>query len=73
LTFACELDTQRLQELFADPAVIADVSALDARVALMLSDYTVGRAAVVRQLNEAGVPVVGIPLVSVEGRLLLHS
>jgi hypothetical protein len=63
LTFACELDPARLTALFTDPAVIADLQALGAHVALMLSDLSPERAAVVRQLNAAGVPVVAIPLV----------
>jgi len=62
LTFACELDRARLAELFADPPVIDDLLALDARVALMCSDFSDERAGVVRRLNAAGVPVVGIPL-----------
>jgi hypothetical protein len=62
LTFACELDQARLAELFADPAVVGDLLALKARVALMCSDYSDRRAGVVQRLNAAGVPVVGIPL-----------
>ena len=62
LSFACELDPARLVELFADAAVIDDLLALDARVALMCSDFSDERAGVVRQLNAAGVPVTGIPL-----------
>jgi hypothetical protein len=62
LTFACELDPARLTALFADLSVIEDLLALRARVALMLSDFSDQRAAVVRQLNAAGIPVVGIPL-----------
>ena len=62
LTFACELDPARLADLFADPAVIDELLALDARVALMCSDFSDQRAGVVRRLNAAGVPVTGIPL-----------
>jgi hypothetical protein len=62
LTFACELDRARLADLFADPEVIGDLLALGARVALMCSDFSDQRAGVVRRLNAAGVPVVGIPL-----------
>jgi hypothetical protein len=62
LSFACELDPARLVGLFADPQVIEDLLALGARVALMCSDFSDQRAGVVRQLNAAGVPVVGIPL-----------
>jgi hypothetical protein len=66
LTFACELDPARLTALFADPSVIEDLLALRARVALMVSDFSNERAAVVRQLNAAGIPVVGIPLLPLE-------
>ena len=62
LTFACELDPARLEGLFADPSVTGDLLALGARVALMCSDFSDERAGVVRRLNAAGVPVVGIPL-----------
>jgi len=63
LSFVCELDVPRLTALFADPSVVEDLGALRARVLLMLSDYHPDRAAVVTRMNEAGVPVVGIPLV----------
>ena len=62
LTFACELDAARLAALFADASVVEDLLALGARVALMVSDFSDERAEVVRRLNGAGVPVVGIPL-----------
>src|SRR4051812_15717237 len=62
LTFACELDHERLTQMFADAAVIDDLQALNARVTMMVSDFTAERAAVVRRLNEALVPVMGIPL-----------
>lgn len=66
VTFACELDPTRLTALFADDAVLADLQALGARVALMLSDLSDERAAVVRRLNTAGIPVVAVPLVPAE-------
>ena len=62
LTFACELDVERLTELLADPAVIADLKALNGRITMMVSDFSAERAAVVKRLNDAAVPVVGIPL-----------
>ena len=37
LTFACELDPERLSALFADGSVVAALQRLGARVALMLS------------------------------------
>ena len=42
------------------------LQALDARLALMLSDLSDQRAAVVQRLNRAGVPVIGIPLLPIE-------
>ncbi len=66
LTFACELAPARLTALFADPSVIEDLRALRARVALMLSDFSDERTGVVRQLNAAGIPVVGIPLLPLQ-------
>jgi len=62
LSFACELDAPRLTALFDDPSVLADLQALQARVVLMLSDYSADRARVVGMLNGAGIPVVGVPL-----------
>ncbi len=66
LTLACELDAPRLSALFGDRSVLADLGALGARVALMLSDLNDQRATVVKQLNAAGVPVVGIPLLPLD-------
>jgi hypothetical protein len=66
LTFACELDAARLTELFADAAVTDDLKALGARVMIMVSDLSTERACVVQQLNQAGIPLVGIPLFPVE-------
>jgi len=62
LTFACELDAPRLTELFENGLVIDDLRGLGARVMIMVSDLSAERAHVVRQLNQAGIPVVGIPL-----------
>jgi hypothetical protein len=66
LTFACELDSPRLVELLADDAVVHNLRGLGARVTLMLSDLSDARADVVARLNEADVPVVAVPLVSVD-------
>ena len=62
LTFACELDQERLTRLFADTTVIGDLCSLKAGVTMMVSDFSAERAAVVRRLNEASIPVIGIPL-----------
>jgi len=66
LTFACELGPARLAALFSDASVIVDLQALGAHVALMLSDRSDERAAIVRQLNAAGIPVIAIPLLPLE-------
>jgi hypothetical protein len=63
LTFACELDRARLTELFSDASVIEDLTALGAHVLLRLFDFSPERAAIVKQLNAADIPVVGVPLV----------
>ncbi len=57
LTFACELEAQPLQELFANPEVIEFLQATRSTVSLGILDLSKERAAVVRRLNEAGVPV----------------
>jgi len=57
LNFACELDAPSLQVLFADPSVIPDLQALHAGVTLALGDLSSDRAAVVKRLNEARIPV----------------
>lgn len=58
ITFACELEPGPLEALFADPAVVDHLLALEATVSLGLLDFSPERAAVVRHLNEAGVPLV---------------
>lgn len=58
LTFFCELDADALQALFSDADVIEDLRALGAGVSMGLRDLSPERAAVVRILNEAGIPLV---------------
>jgi hypothetical protein len=57
LTFFCELEPQALVALFRDPQIVADLTALGAGVSLGLLDLSPQRAAIVRQLNAAGIPV----------------
>jgi hypothetical protein len=64
LTFACELSSERLDDLFADRPVIAGLRALNSRVALALTAFTSERAGVVHRLNDEGVPVLAIPLMA---------
>src|ERR1700686_4852827 len=49
LTFACELSSERLDDLSADRSIIAGLRALDSRVALALAAFTPERAGVVRR------------------------
>lgn len=57
LSFACELEPEPLQSLLTD-AVVADLVSLRATVCLGILDLSAERAAEVRRLNLAGVPVV---------------
>jgi hypothetical protein len=57
LVFASEQSTGELQSTLSQPGVIADLRDLKAGIALALSDLTVDRASLVRQLNRDGVPV----------------
>jgi len=57
LTFFCELDTVALQALFADGVVIKRLKALGAALSIGIRDLSDERAAVVRRLNEAGIPL----------------
>lgn len=58
LVFACELATQPLQSLFADPAVLSGLLELQAGVSLSLIDLSPERAEIVRRLNREGIPVI---------------
>ena len=57
ITFACELDSQRVPDLFANPDVIQFLQDTRSGVSLGILDLSNERADVVRCLNEAGVPV----------------
>ncbi len=57
LTFFCELETDQLHSLFATPGLLEQLRSLRATVSLSILDLTAERAAVVRQLNAAGLPV----------------
>ncbi len=66
LTFFCELGAEPLQALFADPAVLEHLVALRAAVSLGLVELGEQRAAVVRRLHEAGIPVIAWQLLPAE-------
>lgn len=57
LTFACELEPQPLQSLFANPEVIPFLQATHSSVSVGILDLSQDRAGVIRRLNEAGIPV----------------
>jgi hypothetical protein len=57
LTFFCELDAAHLDGFFKSDQVIRNLQKLGAGVALAIRDFSAERAAVVRRLNEAGIPV----------------
>jgi hypothetical protein len=57
LNFACELAADDLTALFADGMVVEQLVALGASVTLGLLDLSAERAAVVRRLNAAGIPL----------------
>jgi len=58
LTFFTELSPGDLSELFKGRFVIDDLQALDAALSLAIIDFSEERAAVVKRLNEAGIPVI---------------
>jgi len=66
LTFFCELEADALQALFADQAVLDSLIKLQASVSLGILDLSAERAAVVRRLNEAGIPVIAWQLLPKE-------
>lgn len=58
LTFLCELDSGPLQNLFAKDSLIEDLKALDATISVGIKDLSPQRAAVIRALNAAQIPLV---------------
>jgi hypothetical protein len=57
LTFFCELEHAAFARLFAEPTVIDHVRALEAGVCVGVMDLSAERAAVLRRLSEAGIPL----------------
>jgi hypothetical protein len=57
LTFACELRAPKLTALLSDAEVIDDLKRLKAGVAVATIDFSAERAAAVRKLNGADIPV----------------
>ncbi len=54
----CDQGLDKMHALFSDPAVITDLKDLHAGLAVAISDLSEERAKTVRQLNEAGIPVI---------------
>jgi hypothetical protein len=73
LTFACELEPERLAVLVDTPGVIEHLLALDATVSLGLLDLGPERAKIVRRLNDAGVPLVAWLLLPKEEGYWFHA
>ena len=74
LGFACcEHGIEQMQSLFDDPDVIDDLQELHADVAISTLDFSVERAAVVRRLNQAGIPVIAWMMLSKEEGFYLNA
>lgn len=57
LTFFCELKRTALVRLFVEPTVIEHVRALGAGICIGVLDLSAERAAVLRRLSDAGIPL----------------
>jgi len=64
--FFCELDAPELTALLTDGTVIAQLAALGAQISLGLRDLSAARAAAVRRLSAAGIPVITWQLLPAE-------
>ena len=59
LTFFTELDSEALSTLFEDKTILEKLLTLEASLSLGILDLSDQRAEVVKQLNAAGIPVIG--------------
>lgn len=57
LTFFCELDPPQLGQLIDTPQVLAAVKKLDAGISLAIRDLSAERAALVKRIERAGIPL----------------
>ncbi len=57
LIFACELDSQKLDPVFSDTAMINELKKMNAGIAIAIMDMSNERARVVKKLNQAGIGV----------------
>lgn len=58
LTFFCELEGSELSSLFSDQKVVDQLKELNAQISMGILDFTPERAAVVKQFNKTGIPVI---------------
>src|SRR5579863_3577971 len=58
LFFGCDMDSDKLESFFSDAALIANLKALNAGIALGISDFSRARARAVRELNQDGIRVI---------------
>lgn len=74
LGFACcDQGIEQMQALMSNPEVIADLKDLHAEVAVPTQDFSPERAAVVRQLNQDGIPVIAWLVLSQEDGVYLNA
>lgn len=74
LGFACcEHGIEQMQSLFDDQYVINDLRELHAEVAIPTLDFSAERAAVVRRLNQTGIPVIAWMMLSKEEGFYLNA
>jgi len=59
LTFYCELESERLIELFSSSQLFDSLILMKAKISLGILDLSQKRAEVVKKLNKNGIPVVG--------------
>ena len=57
ITFFCELQINELKELFANNQTISQLQKINANVSMGLQDFSSERAAIVKKLTRAGIPV----------------
>jgi hypothetical protein len=61
LMFACcDHGVAQMQSLFVEADVVADLKNLHAGLAVAVSDFSPERAAIVRRLNQAGIPLIAV-------------
>ena len=58
LFFGCDMDSAKLESFFSDAALIGNLKALNAGIALGISDFSPARARAVRLLNQDGIRVI---------------